>query len=65
MTVTKSGVLSEHQKHQKKEEAERPKPHEDELDRMLADSFPASDPPALVSQGTTSNPRPHEKGCKK
>jgi hypothetical protein len=34
---------------------------DDELDAALADTFPASDPPAPVSHGTTSNPRPHEK----
>lgn len=45
----------------KKQEAEKPKPHHDELDKALADSFPASDPPAPVAKGTTSNPRPDEK----
>jgi hypothetical protein len=51
----------EHRRHRKKEEAECPKPHHDELDEALAGSFPASDVPAPVSRGTTSNPRPHEK----
>jgi hypothetical protein len=34
---------------------------EKELDEALDDSFPASDPPAPVSQGTTSNPNPVER----
>jgi hypothetical protein len=42
-------------------EEEMPKPAEDELDQALADSFPASDPPAPAIKGTTANPMPHEK----
>jgi hypothetical protein len=41
---------------------ETPKPAEDELDKALADSFPASDAPAPAIKGTTANPMPHEKG---
>jgi len=47
-----------------KEEACR-KQREDELDRALADTFPASDPPAQISKGTISNPRPQEKAAGK
>jgi hypothetical protein len=54
-------TIDEHEKLKKREEAEKPKAHQDELDRSLADSFPASDPPAPVVKGTTSNPKPHEK----
>jgi hypothetical protein len=32
-----------------------------QLDQALADTFPASDPPALISMGTISNPNPQEK----
>jgi hypothetical protein len=45
----------------RKEEAGTPSTQEDELDKTLADSFPASDPPAAVAKGTTANPRAHEK----
>lgn len=48
----------------KREEAEKSKPHHDELDQALAESFPASDPPSNVSPGTTSNPKHHEKASK-
>ena len=34
---------------------------DDELDKALADSFPASDPPAPAIKGTTANPKPEEK----
>jgi hypothetical protein len=45
----------------KRQEAEKEKPHHDDLDQALAESFPASDPPAPVAKGTTSIPKPHEK----
>lgn len=48
-------------KKKKKEEAEAAKRQEAELDKALADSFPASDPPAPAIKGTTSNPKPDEK----
>jgi hypothetical protein len=41
--------------------AKTAKPREDALDQALEDSFPASAPPAQVSKGTISNPKPHEK----
>jgi hypothetical protein len=41
--------------------AKTAKPREDPPDQALEDSFPASDPPAQVSKGTISNPKPHEK----
>ncbi len=34
---------------------------DDELDKALADSFPASDPPAPAIKGTTANPKADEK----
>jgi hypothetical protein len=45
----------------KQEEADAQQTPEDELDEALADSFPASDPPAPVVKGTTANPAPDEK----
>jgi hypothetical protein len=57
----KSASSNEDRKLRKREEAEKQKPHHDALDRALADSFPASDPPAPVAKGTTSNPKSHEK----
>ncbi len=55
---------SEDKRTQRKRTEEADKPgsgREDELDRALADTFPASDPPAPVTKGTTANPRPSEK----
>jgi len=57
----KSSPLGGNRELRKRQEAEKPKPHHDELDEALAGSFPASDPPAPVAKGTTSNPKPHEK----
>ncbi len=54
METANSKASAEHEKHRNKEEAEKPKPHHDELDKALADSFPASDPPAVA--GSTSIP---------
>lgn len=45
----------------KKNLSKKTKLREDSLDQALEDTFPASDPPAQVSQGTISNPRPQEK----
>ena len=45
----------------KKEDAEELPEDNDDLDKALEDSFPASDPPAPVVKGTTANARPHEK----
>ena len=61
MIAGKSTPSNRHRKHTKKEEAEWPAPLEDGLDRALADTFLASDPPAVVIKGTKSNPRAHEK----
>jgi hypothetical protein len=46
---------------QAEKEQQKPKREYDDLDEALADTFPASDPPAPVVHGTTSNPRPAEK----
>ena len=51
---TARSEAAEHDRHRTKEEAEKPSPHHDELDKALADSFPASDPPAV----TGSAPHP-------
>ncbi len=40
---------------------ETPKSTEEELDKALADSFPASDPPAPVITGTTASPQSQDK----
>jgi hypothetical protein len=45
----------------KQEEAEALQTTDDELDEALADSFPASDPPAPVVKGTAANTAPDEK----
>lgn len=45
----------------KKEDAEKLPEDNDDLDKALEDSFPASEPTAPVVKGTTANPRPHEK----
>lgn len=34
---------------------------QDDLDEALSESFPASDPPAPVTKGTTRNPNPRER----
>jgi hypothetical protein len=52
--------LAANRKRRKKEEAEE-RLEDLQLDQALADTFPASDPPALISMGTISNPNPHEK----
>jgi hypothetical protein len=54
-------VAKQDQLEKKRNEAEKAKPHHDDLDEALADTFPASDPPSPVVHGTASNPQPHEK----
>ena len=61
MIAGSSTPLSGNKRRRKKEEAGQ-EPPEDRLDQDLADTFPASDPPAQISKGTISNPKPHEKG---
>ncbi|MBI4724709.1 MAG: hypothetical protein HY765_06950 [Rhodomicrobium sp.] len=57
MKTASSSPLTEDEKQRRKEEAERPKFDYDELDRALADTFPASDPPAMVVKGRACSPR--------
>jgi hypothetical protein len=52
--------LAGNRKRRKKEKAEE-RLEDLQLDQALADTFPASDTPALVSKGTISNPNPQEK----
>jgi hypothetical protein len=65
LEVTIIAKTSEPKKHPARKkpqhQEEMPKPAEDELHKALADSFPASDPPAPAIKGTTANPMPHEK----
>ncbi len=53
MIEASSMPLTGRQSRSKKEEARR-KQREDQLDRDLADTFPASDTPAQISKGTIS-----------
>ncbi len=65
LEATMIAKTSEPKKHPARKKPQRQeemrKPAEDELDQALADSFPASDPPAPAIKGTTANPAPHEK----
>lgn len=61
MAEKTSSPAKKRAKLKKQEEAEALQTPEDELDGALADSFPASDPPAPVVKGTTANPAPDEK----
>ncbi len=59
-----STPLGGRQSRSKEDDAGR-KQREDQLDRALADTFPASDTPAQISKGTISNPTPQEKRDRK
>jgi hypothetical protein len=60
--ITKTSEPEKHPARKKPQhQEEMPKSAEDELDEALADSFPASDPPAPAIKGTTTNPMPREK----
>jgi len=49
------------EKRKREKEPEKPKREDHDLDQALADTFPASDPPARVVHGTASSSRPEEK----
>ncbi len=61
MTQRKSKPKEDPARQNSPQEEEKPNSTEEELDKALADSFPASDPPAPAIKGTTANPMPNEK----